>query len=174
MKLGGLDSVEYQEALAACIKGARTEGLDKVFDTHRVDAVIAPTGGVAWLTDFVAGDHFGASFSTPAAVAGYPHLTVPMGQVRGLPVGLSFIGTAWQDARLLALGLHFEQLTKARRPPTFRPRSAQGRSGARPRRRGGAPLSCPPLSFLLCFLTFSFSQPCLSLLFFSPLLFYAR
>ena len=119
MKLGGLDSVEYQEALAACIKGARTEGLDKVFDTHRVDAVIAPTGGVAWLTDFVAGDHFGASFSTPAAVAGYPHLTVPCGSVRGLPLGLSFVGRPWTEAKLLAYGHAYEQAAQARRAPAF-------------------------------------------------------
>ncbi len=119
MTLGGLDSAEYREALAACVKEARTDGLDKVFAAHQVDAVIAPTGGVAWVTDFVAGDHFAASFSTPAAVAGYPHLTVPCGWVRGLPLGLSFVGRPWSEAKLLAYGHAFEQATQARRAPTF-------------------------------------------------------
>lgn len=122
--LGGLDSPAYLEALAACRKGAREEGLDRAFDKHRLDAIIAPTGGVAWLTDPVAGDHYGASFSTPAAVAGYPHLTVPAGFVRGLPVGLSFVGRPFSEWALLAFGQAFEQATKHRRAPAFLPRSA--------------------------------------------------
>lgn len=117
MKLGGLDSAEYRDALAACVKGARTDGLDKVFDTHKVDALIAPTGGLAWVSDFIAGDHAGASFSTPAAVAGYPHLTVPCGLVHGLPLGLSFVGPPWTEARLLAFGYAYEQAAQARRAP---------------------------------------------------------
>jgi amidase len=121
--LGGLDSPAYREALALCALGARDNGIDKALKDHQLDALIAPTGGLAWLIDPVNGDHFGASFSTPAAVAGYPHLTVPAGLVRGLPVGLSFVGPAWSEARLLALGLHFEQITQARRAPTFVARS---------------------------------------------------
>jgi len=117
--LGGLDSVEYREALAACAKGSRADTLDKAFDTHKLDAIIAPTGGLAWLTDPVNGDHYGTSFSTPAAVAGYPHLTVPCGLVRGLPMGLSFVGPAWSEWRLLALGHAYEQAAQARRPPRF-------------------------------------------------------
>ena len=121
--LGGLDSAAYVEARAACIKGAREEGLDRVFAQHKVDAIIAPTSGVAWLTDPIAGDHFGAGFAGPAAVAGYPHLTVPAGFVRGLPTGLSFVGPAFSEWRLLALGHAFEQATKHRRAPTYLPRS---------------------------------------------------
>lgn len=117
--LGGLDSAEYRDALAACAKGARTDGLDKAFETHRLDAIIAPTGGLAWLTDTINGDHYSASFSTPAAVAGYPHLTVPCGLVRGLPLGLSFVGRAYSEWRLLALGHAYEQAAQARRPPRF-------------------------------------------------------
>lgn len=117
--LGGLDSPEYREALAACVKGSRADSLDKAFDAHKLDAIIAPTGGLAWLTDPVNGDHYGGSFSTPAAVAGYPHLTVPCGLVRGLPLGLSFVGRAFSEWRLLALGHAYEQAAQARRPPRF-------------------------------------------------------
>ena len=122
---GPLTDPVYRKALANGHRYARAKGLDLVLGQHRLDAIVALTGGTAWLIDHVNGDSSGPSATSPAAVAGYPHLTVPMGQVRGLPVGLSFMGAAWQDARLLALGLHFEQLTKARRPPAFRARSAQ-------------------------------------------------
>jgi amidase len=121
--LGGLDTPAYRDALAACAKGAREDGIDKVLKAHQLDALIAPTGGLAWLIDPINSDHFGASFSSPAAVAGYPHLTVPAGLVRGLPVGLSFVGPAWSEAKLLALGLHYEQVTHARQAPGFVPRS---------------------------------------------------
>ena len=121
--LGGLDSPAYLEALAACVKGARTEGLDRAFDTHQLDALIAPTGGPAWLIDPVNGDHYGSSFSTPAAVAGYPHLTVPAGFVQGLPMGLSFVGRPFTESALLAMGLAFEQATQHRRAPAFVKRS---------------------------------------------------
>ncbi len=123
MGMPALDSAEYREALAACIKGARTEGLDKAFETHKLDAIVAPTGGLAWLTDPVNADHYGGSFSTPAAVAGYPHLTVPCGFVRGLPLGLSFVGRAWSEWPLLGYGFAYEQATKARRAPRFTARS---------------------------------------------------
>lgn len=121
--LGGLDSKPYLDALAECIKGSRTEGIDRVMDKHRLDALIAPTGGPAWLIDPIAGDHYGASFSTPAAVAGYPHLTVPAGQVQGLPLGLSFVGRPFSEWRLLAMGGAFEQATKHRKAPGFLKRS---------------------------------------------------
>ena len=116
---GGLDSQEYLDALAECRKGARDDGIDRVMKSHRLDALIAPTGGPAWLIDPVNGDHSGASFSSPAAVAGYPHLTVPAGFVRGLPVGISFVGPAWSEARLLALGNAYEKATRRRREPTY-------------------------------------------------------
>ena len=121
--LGGLDTPAYLEARAACIKGAREDGLDPAFDRFGLDAIIAPTGGVAWLIDPIAGDHFSGSFSGPAAVAGYPHLTVPAGFVRGLPTGLSFVGRPFTEWRLLNLGYAFEQATKHRRAPTYLKRS---------------------------------------------------
>jgi amidase len=117
--LGGLDSKEYLDSLAECRKGARDDGIDRVVKAHRLDALIAPTGGPAWLIDPVNGDHYGASFSTPAAVAGYPHLTVPAGLARGLPIGLSFVGPAWSERRLLAFGHAYERATALRRAPTF-------------------------------------------------------
>jgi amidase len=120
---GGLDSEEYVDSLAECRKGARKDGLDRVLEANRLDAVIAPTGGPAWLIDPVNGDHSGAGFSSPAAVAGYPHLTVPAGFVRGLPVGVSFVGPAWTEARLLALGYAYERISANRRPPMFARRS---------------------------------------------------
>ena len=123
---GGLDSKEYVDSLAECRKGARDDGLDRVLKANRLDALIAPTGGPAWLIDPVNGDHSGASFSSPAAVAGYPHLTVPAGFVRDLPVGLSFVGAAWSEARLLALGHAYEKITTHRRPPRFAPRTTPG------------------------------------------------
>jgi amidase len=118
---GPLADLAYRRALAECARLARTEGLDRAFATHRLDAIVAPTGGPAWLTDLVNGDHFMGGSSTISAVAGYPSLTVPAGQVRGLPVGISFMGRAWSEGRLLALGHAFERATRARRPPTFRP-----------------------------------------------------
>ena len=120
---GGLDAKDYLDALAECRKGSRDDGIDRVMKANRLDALIAPTGGPAWLIDPVAGDHSGAGFSAPAAVAGYPHLTVPAGFVRGLPIGLSFTGAAWSEARLLAFGHAYEQATLHRRPPAFVKRS---------------------------------------------------
>jgi amidase len=121
--LGGLESPAYTEALAHCIQGSRADGLDQAFEGQRLDAVIAPTCGVAWLIDPTAGDHFGSTFSAPAAVAGYPHLTVPAGLVRGLPIGLSFVGPAWSEWRLLAMGQAFEQGSRHRRAPKYVKRS---------------------------------------------------
>jgi amidase len=119
---GPLTDAAYREARATCVQLARVEGLDACFRTHRVDAIVAPTTGPAWTVDVVNGDHYLGGAAGPAAVAGYPHLTVPMGQVQGLPVGLSFMGHAWEEARLLSLGYAFEQATKARRAPAFRER----------------------------------------------------
>ena len=92
-----------------------------MFGTHRLDALIAPTGAPAWTTDLVNGDHFVGGSSTPAAVSGYPNITVPMGFVLGLPVGLSFMGRAWTEARLIGLTYAFEQATRHRQPPQFLP-----------------------------------------------------
>ncbi|RFU48265.1 amidase [Paraburkholderia sp. DHOC27] len=117
--LGDLDSDVYKKALAACRLGARDNGLDRVMREQRLDAIVAPTGGTAWLTDLINGDSASDGFSTPAAVAGYPHLTVPAGLVRGLPVGLSFVGPAWSEARILGFGYAFEQATQWRSEPRF-------------------------------------------------------
>jgi amidase len=116
---GGLRSPKYRQALATCARLWRTEGIDQVMRRHRLDALVAPTGNPAWPIDLVNGDHFTGSVTTPAAVAGYPHLTVPAGFVLGLPVGLSFFGRAWSEPALIAMGFAFEQATRHRRPPRY-------------------------------------------------------
>ena len=116
---GDLKSKQYLEALANNHRYAQAEGIDQVMKEHRLDALVAPTGGTAWLTDFVNGDHYGGSFSTPAAVAGYPHVTVPAGYVYGLPVGLSFVGGAFSEAALIGMAYAYEQATLHRKAPRF-------------------------------------------------------
>jgi amidase len=118
-KKQGLDTPAYQDALANNRRYSRVEGIDQVMKEHRLDALVAPTGGPAWLTDFINGDHFTGSFSSPAAVAGYPHITVPAGYVHGLPVGLSFVGAAFSEAALIRMAYSYEQATLHRRPPMF-------------------------------------------------------
>jgi amidase len=115
----GLDDPDYIAARATSLRLAGPDGIDRLLRENTVVALIAPTNGPAWSIDAVNGDHYLGSASQLAAVAGYPHLTVPMGFVQGLPVGLSFIGTRWDDARILSLGYAFEQATRAIRPPTF-------------------------------------------------------
>jgi amidase len=116
---GDLSSADYQKALADCRRLSRAEGIDSAMDKHKTDALIAPTDSPAWPTDFINGDHFSAGSSTLPAVAGYPHITVPMGEVFGLPVGISFFGRAWSEATLIKLAHAFEQTMKARKPPRF-------------------------------------------------------
>jgi amidase len=116
---GPLSDEAYQEARAECLRVARTEGIDAALREHRLDALIAPTGGPAWRTDSVLGDHYVGSCSTAPAVAGTPHVTVPAAFHRGLPLGLSFFGAAWSEAKLLGLAHAFEQATQARRAPRY-------------------------------------------------------
>jgi amidase len=123
-ELGPLTEPEYREALATCRRLSRDEGLDRVIAEHRLDALVAPTGGPAWLTDWVNGDSYGGGYSTASAVAGYPHVTLPAGFVFGLPVGLSFFGPAWSEPALLGFAHAFEQATRHRRPPRFLPTAA--------------------------------------------------
>jgi amidase len=118
---GPLTTPEYREALETCRRMTRKDGLDAVFAEHRLDALVAPTGAPAWMTDLVNGDHYVGGSSTPAAVSGYPNITVPMGFVFGLPVGLSFMGLAWTEPRLIGLTYAFEQATRHRKPPGFLP-----------------------------------------------------
>jgi amidase len=120
-KKGPLTSPAYKKAMATCRARSRTRGIDAVMLAHRLDAIVAPTGGPSWPIDPVNGDHFLGASSTPAAVAGYPSITVPAGFVHGLPVGLSFITRPWTEARLLGLAYSFEQATHHRRPPQFLP-----------------------------------------------------
>jgi len=116
---GALTSKEYLAALAKNHRLSRTEGIDAVMNQYKLDAMIAPTGGPAWPTDLLNGDHTTGGFSSPAAVAGYPHITVPAGFVAGLPVGLSFFGRAYTEPVLIKLAYAYEQATKLRRPPQF-------------------------------------------------------
>jgi amidase len=121
---GPLTTHEYVKARETCVRFSRAEGIDAALAAHGVDALVAPTGGPAWMTDHVNGDHYTGGSSTPAAVAGYPSLTVPAGFVRGLPVGLTFFGAAWSEPTLIRLAFTYEQATKHRRPPRFPQTSA--------------------------------------------------
>jgi amidase len=118
---GPLTDAAYRTALATCARLARDQGIDRVVREHQLDAILAPTGGPAWTTDLVNGDHFGGGSSTLAAVAGYPNITVPAGMVHGLPVGLSFFGPAWSEPVLLRIAFAFEQATRHRQAPQFLP-----------------------------------------------------
>ena len=116
---GPLTDKEYTDALAKNHQLARTEGIDALMDKHHLDAIVAPTGGPAWLTDLVNGDHVGGGSSNAAAVAGYPNINVTAGSLFGLPVGISFFGRAWSEPTLIKLAYSFEQATKARQAPRF-------------------------------------------------------
>jgi amidase len=117
---GPLSDKDYVEARERGRRLAGVEGIDAALAKDHLDALVAPTTGAAWTTDWVNGDHFlGGGVSTAPAVAGYPHITVPMGLVRGLPVGLSLVGTAWSEPKLISYAYAFEQASHARTPPHF-------------------------------------------------------
>jgi amidase len=116
---GPLTEKKYLQALAKNHLLSRTQGIDFIMRKHRLDALIAPTGGPAWPTDWINGDHFTGGYSSASAVAGYPHITVPAGYVFGLPVGISFFGGAWSEPKLIKYAYAFEQATKARQAPRF-------------------------------------------------------
>jgi amidase len=118
---GPLTSPGYAKALRKCRRLSRELGIDGVMQKHRLDAIVAPTGNPAWPTDLVNGDHFTGGSSTPAAVAGYPSISVPMGFAYGLPVNLSFFGRAWSEPTLIGIAYSYEQATKHRKAPDFRP-----------------------------------------------------
>src|SRR5205814_5482924 len=118
---GPLTTAAYREALEKNRRLARAEGIDAVMDQHKLDALVAPTGGPAWTTDLVNGDHFTGGSSTPAAVAGYPNVNVPAGFSHGLPIGISFFGRAYSEPVLIRIAYAYEQASKHRRGPTFIP-----------------------------------------------------
>lgn len=113
----GLNAEDYRVALERIVRISREEGIDRVMDLHDLDAIVAPSGGPAWKTDLINGDNFRVSSSSPAAIAGYPNISVPMGYIDGLPVGISFFGRAWSEPVLLEIAYAFEQTSRVRRPP---------------------------------------------------------
>ena len=118
---GPLSEKAYKDALAANHRLARKEGIDAVLTKFKVEAIVAPTAGPAWVTDWVDGDRVDSGCASPPAVAGYPHITVPAGFQFGLPLGISFFGTAWSEPKLIKFAYAFEQARKARRKPEFLP-----------------------------------------------------
>lgn len=118
---GDLSEKEYLEAKETMLKQSREEGIDKVMNESKLDAIVMPTGGPAWKTDIIVKDNFGGIFSSsPAAISGYPSITVPMGNIEGLPLGISFVGKAWTEDKLIAIAYSFEQGTKHRITPTYK------------------------------------------------------
>jgi len=116
---GPVTSKTYRDLVTKLNRLAKAEGIDAVMTKLALDAIVAPTDGPAWPTDYVDGDHFLGGCSTPAAVAGYPHVTVPAGFVHGLPVGISFFGSPRTEVKLIRYAYAFEQATKVRKPPQF-------------------------------------------------------
>lgn len=118
-KKGDLNSEEYKKAIATMTKATRDDGIDKVMSTYKLDAIMAPTGSPAWKTDLVLGDHFVGGSSSLAAISGYPAITVPMGFINELPVGVTFFGKAWSEPLLLEIAYGYEQGTKHRKAPKY-------------------------------------------------------
>ena len=118
---GPLTEKKYRDALAKDLKMSRTDGIDATMSKYKLDAIVAPTGSPAWVTDLLNGDHFSGASSTPAAVAGYPNINVPAGFSHNLPIGISFFGRAYSEPTLIKLAYAYEQATRHRRAPTFIP-----------------------------------------------------
>ena len=118
---GPLTSPEYLRALALVRQLARAQGIDATIQAHKLDAIVAPTESPAWLIDVLLGDNTVQGSYVVAAAVGYPSITVPAGDVAGLPVGVLFMGPAWSEGTLLKLAFSFEQRVRARRAPTFQP-----------------------------------------------------
>ena len=120
-KKGPLSEKKYRDQLAKNVRMSRTQGIDATMTKHKLDAIVAPTGGPPWTTDLINGDHFSGASSTPAAVAGYPNINVPAGNWHNLPVGISFFGRAYSEPTLIKFAYAYEQATKHRRAPQFIP-----------------------------------------------------
>ncbi|HKJ42370.1 MAG TPA: amidase [Sunxiuqinia sp.] len=119
-KTNGLKDPKYLEALKTSKTKTRQEGIDKVMDMHKLDALLAPTNAPSWTIDLVDGDHYMGGTSDAAAIAGYPNITVPAGFVHGLPVGISFFGRAWSEPTLLKIAFAYEQISNHRKKPEFK------------------------------------------------------
>ena len=115
-----LNSENYKKALSNLKRMSQKEGIDRVMDKYELDAIISPTGGPAWKTDLINGDSYHIGSSSNAAWSGYPNITVPMGDIQGLPVGLSFFGKAWSEPKLIEIAYAFEQESKSRIIPEFK------------------------------------------------------
>jgi amidase len=118
---GPLTEKAYVDALATCRRLSREGGIDALMDQHQLDALVAPTTGPAHVTDYIYGDRGSGGSTWPAAVSGYPSITVPAAMLHGLPIGLSFFGRAWSEPKLLHIAYGFEQMTAARKRPAFLP-----------------------------------------------------
>jgi amidase len=118
-KKGNIESPDYKKALATMTKATREDGIDKIMINNKLDAIISPTGSPAWKTDLLLGDHFVGGSSSLAAISGYPAITVPMGFVDDLPVGITFYGRAWSEPLLLEIAYSYEQGTKHRKAPKY-------------------------------------------------------
>ena len=116
---GDLESKEYKEAVENMLKAYRDDGIDRVMDEYKLDAIVAPSGGPAWKTDLINGDNFMLSSSVYAALSGYPNINVPMGFIGEVPVGMCFFGRAWSEPVLLEIAYAYEQGTKHRKAPQF-------------------------------------------------------